>query len=521
MLPSIDAAVYKNVVLGLIFLNYVCDSFAQRQDEIRALFADSDHDYVLGEDADPSEELEERDYYTEVNVFWVPESARWSNLMDCVKLNVGEPLPWGGDFKSVGILIDNALLAIEQDNPPLKKVLDKQYAKLEVKNDKLAEVMDLVNTIPFTHQSLKAKDILGHVYEYFLGKFAAAEGKRGGQFYTPKSIVTLITEMLRPYEGRVYDPACGSGGFFVSSERFVEAHGGRVGNLSIYGQESNPTTWRLASMNMAIRGIEYDFGKEAADTFHNNQHADKRFDYIMANPPFNLGGWGGDKLTEDVRWAYGIPPEANANFAWMQHMIHHLKPQGKMALLLANGSMSSTTNGEGDIRKRIVDADLVECIVALPNQLFTNTQIPACIWFLNKDKENGRGAEALCNRKGEVLFIDARNVGYMVDRVLRDFSVDDIARVATTLERWQMASPEQAYEDEKGFCASVSLEQIVAQDYILTPGRYVGIVEEEGDGILFEEKMASLTATLFAQMEEAQRLDAVIREKLKSLGYEG
>ncbi|WP_097012912.1 class I SAM-dependent DNA methyltransferase [Pseudodesulfovibrio profundus] len=525
LLPSLDAAVYKHVVLGLVFLKYVGDSFVQRQDELKAQFADPDHEYYLDDDLEDEElladELEERDYYTEANVFWVPEKGRWSTLLECVKLNPGSRLPWGAEFKSVGNLLDDAMDAIEKENPVLKNVLTKDFARLQVESSKLAEVMDLINTIPFEHESLKAKDILGHVYEYFLGQFAVAEGKKGGQYYTPKSIVTLIVEMLRPYKGRVYDPACGSGGFFVSSEEFVEAHGGKVGNLSIYGQESNPTTWKLAAMNMAIRGIEFDFGKEPADTFGNDQHSDKRFDYIMANPPFNISGWGANKLADDVRWKYGLPPDGNANFAWMQHMVHHLGPKGKMALLLANGSMSTATNGEADIRQKIVDADLVECIVALPGQLFTNTQIPACIWFLNKDKSNGQNIETLRDRSGEVLFIDARNCGYMIDRVLRDFDREkDILRIAQTLLNWQMGDKaETPYEDEAGFCASVELKDIRKHDYVLTPGRYVGAREEEDDGIPFGEKMAALTSTLFEQLEEGRRLDSVIRENLKKLGF--
>jgi len=525
LLPSLDAAVYKHVVLGLVFLKYVGDSFVQRQDELRVQFTDPDHEYYLDEDADDeeflNEELEERDFYTEANVFWVPVESRWGTLLDCVKLNPGSELPWGKEFKSVGALLDDAMTAIEKANPVLKNVLNKDYTRLQVDSTKLAEVMDLINTIPFEHESLKAKDILGHVYEYFLGEFAAAEGKKGGQYYTPKSIVSLIVEMLRPYKGRVYDPACGSGGFFTSSERFVKAHGGKIGHLSIYGQESNPTTWRLAAMNMAIRGIEFDFGKEPADSFHNNQHEHKRFDYIMTNPPFNISGWGADKLVDDVRWKYGLPPDGNANFAWMQHMIHHLGPKGKMALLLANGSMSSSTNNEGEIRKAIVDADLVECIVSLPGQLFTNTQIPACIWFLNKDKSNGQHIDTLRDRTGEMLFIDARNCGYMLDRVLRDFDKEkDIYRISQTLLRWQMGDKaETPYEDELGFCAAVTVEDIRKHDYILTPGRYVGVPDEEDDGVPFEEKMAVLTAVLFEQMEDGQRLDGVIRENLEAVGF--
>ncbi|ACS80789.1 type I restriction-modification system subunit M [Maridesulfovibrio salexigens] len=522
LLPSLDAAVYKHVVLGLVFLKYVGDSFEQRKYELLKNFTNPDHEYFLEDDEDPMEEIEERDYYVEENVFWVPESGRWVNLMDCAKLNPGEPLPWGDKtFKSVGALIDDAMTAVEKENPVLKNVLNKDYARLEVPDGKLSEVMDLINSIPFEHESLKSKDILGHVYEYFLGEFAAAEGKKGGQYYTPKSIVNLITEMLRPYKGRIYDPACGSGGFFVSSEEFVETHTHRPADLAIYGQESNPTTWRLAAMNMAIRGIEYDFGKEPADTFTNDQHGTMRFDYIMANPPFNLKGWGADSLANDVRWKYGLPPDNNANFAWMQHMIHHLSPKGKMGLLLANGSMSSATSGEGDIRRKIIEDDLVECIVALPGQLFTNTQIPACIWFLNKDKSNGQNIEDLRNRTGEVLFIDARNCGYMLDRVLRDFHPEkDIQRIAHTLLSWQVGEKSAVkYEDVPGFCAAVTLDDIRKHDYVLTPGRYVGAEEIEDNGPPFEEKMGELSTSLYEQMREGERLDKLIRENLAILGF--
>ncbi|MGA7748599.1 MAG: N-6 DNA methylase, partial [Gallionella sp.] len=448
LLPMLDAAVYKHVVLGLIFLKYVSDAFKERREELQAAFADSKNDYYLGPDGAEliEQELEARDYYTEKNVFWVPALARWDFIKDHAKVANGTVLKvkngktFEYKFNGIGRLLDDALEAVEKENAKLKGVLEKDYARKQI-DTALPGLIDLIAEIPFKHHTLKAKDILGHVYEYFLGQFAIAEGKKGGQYYTPKSIVTTIVEMLEPYKGRVYDPCCGSGGFFVSSEKFVEEHGGRIGQLSVYGQESNPTTWRLASMNMAIRGMDFDFGKEPASTYTRDQHPDLRADYIMANPPFNMKEWNAGVKGDDPRWKYGIPPAGNANFAWMQHMIHHLAPNGSMALLLANGSMSSNTNNEGEIRKAIIEADLVECMVALPGQLFTNTQIPACIWFLTRNKSGnpsstgggaGVGARGTRDRKHHTLFIDARNLGYMKDRVLRDFASEDIRKIADT-----------------------------------------------------------------------------------------
>ena len=415
------------------------------------------------------------------------------------------------EFKSIGRLLDDALEAVEKDNPKLKGVLDKSYARWRV-DDALPGLIDAFSDIPFNHGSLKAKDILGHVYEYFLGEFSIAAGKRGGEFYTPKSIVSLIVEMLQPYQGRVYDPCCGSGGFFVQSERFVEEHGGKVGQISIYGQEANPTTWRLASMNMAIRGLDYDFGKEPASTYTRAQHPDLRADFVMANPPFNMKAWKEGVKDDDVRWKYGVPPDGNANFAWLQHMVHHLAPHGSMALLLANGSMSSNTNNEGDIRKAIVEADLVECMVALPGQLFTNTQIPACIWFLTKSKAARNGWQ---DRKGKTLFIDARNLGYMKDRVLRDFKLEDVTRVANTFHAWKRGEA----VDEPGYSKAAALDEIRAHEHVLTPGRYVGAAAQEDDGEPFDQKMARLTATLSDQFAESDRLEAAIRQNLAGLGY--
>lgn len=524
LLPMLDAAVYKHVVLGLIFLKYVSDAFKERRAELEAAFKNPGHDYYLGDDAGDliGEELEARDYYTEKNVFWVPALARWDFIQSHAKVAVGAKLQVKNgktteyEFKGIGRLLDDALEAVEKENPKLKGVLEKDYARKQI-DSALPGLIDLIAEIPFHHGTLKAKDILGHVYEYFLGEFAIAEGKKGGQYYTPKSIVTTIVEMLQPFQGRVYDPCCGSGGFFVQSEKFVEEHGGRVGQLSIYGQESNPTTWRLASMNMAIRGMDYDFGKEPASTYTRDQHPDLRADFIMANPPFNMKEWNAGVKDDDPRWKYGIPPAGNANFAWMQHMIHHLAPQGSMALLLANGSMSSNTNNEGEIRKAIVEADLVECMVALPGQLFTNTQIPACIWFLTRSKAaRGNGVLRWRDRAGETLFIDARNLGYMKDRVLRDFSADDIRKIAGTFHAWKRG---EGYADVPGFCKAAKLDDILKHDHVLTPGRYVGAAEQEADGEPFEEKMALLTAQLDAQFGESARLEKVIRENLARLGY--
>ncbi|MDO8464664.1 MAG: class I SAM-dependent DNA methyltransferase [Gallionella sp.] len=531
LLPMLDAAVYKHVVLGLIFLKYVSDAFKERREELQTAFADPKNDYYLGPDGAElmEQELEARDYYTEKNVFWVPALARWDFIKDHAKVANGTKLKvkngktWEYKFNGIGRLLDDALEAVEKENAKLKGVLEKDYARKQI-DSALPGLIDLIAEIPFKHHTLKAKDILGHVYEYFLGQFAIAEGKKGGQYYTPKSIVTTIVEMLEPYKGRVYDPCCGSGGFFVSSEKFVEEHGGRIGQLSVYGQESNPTTWRLASMNMAIRGMDFDFGKEPASTYTRDMHPDLRADYIMANPPFNMKEWNAGVKDNDPRWKYGIPPAGNANFAWMQHMIYHLAPNGSMALLLANGSMSSNTNNEGEIRKAIIEADLVECMVALPGQLFTNTQIPACIWFLTRNKSKnpspargrGEGVRETRDRKNHTLFIDARNLGYMKDRVLRDFAPEDIRKIADTFHAWKKG---EGYADEAGFCKSAVLNDIRKHDYVLTPGRYVGAVEQEADGEPFEGKMSRLTATLNEQFAENTKLETAIRENLARLGY--
>ncbi|HEE3195718.1 TPA: type I restriction-modification system subunit M [Klebsiella pneumoniae] len=541
---SLDASQYKHAVLGLIFVKYVSDAFTLRQEELKQDFANPDHEYFLDPEGYTAEELEQeiaieleqRDYYKEKNVFWLPTESRWQFLQDNgPRVIGGADLVIDGKTKkitSVGHLIDNALEGIERDNQKLKGVLNKHYASLKIDQAKLNELINLIATIPFNHKSLNSKDILGHIYEYFLGQFALAEGKKGGQFYTPASIVSLIVEMIEPFEGRVYDPAMGSGGFFVQSEKFIERRANQKEidpltqkqRISIYGQEYNYTTWQLAAMNMAIRGLDYDFGKEPASTYTNDQHPDLRADFIMANPPFNMKEWNTGVDDNDPRWVYGTPPSGNANFAWMQHMLYHLAPDGSQALLLANGSMSSTTNNEGEIRAALVENDLVECMVALPGQLFTNTQIPACIWFLTKNKKarTDKSGRKLRDRKGEVLFIDARNLGYMKDRVLRDFSRDDIQKVADLFHAWKTGEEINGvvYEDQAGFCKSVTLEDIKKHDFVLTPGRYVGAVEELDDGVPFAEKMAALTAKLSEHFAESAMLEAEIKKNLAGLGYE-
>lgn len=516
---NLDAAVYKHVVLGLVFLKYISDALAERRRELEQKFKDPSDDYYLDEEELLFQELEVRDYYTEKNVFWVPQIARWDFIRSNAKIAIGTKLKLQNDsideyeFKGIGRFIDDALDAVEKQNPKLKGILEKDYARKQI-DSVLPALIDLISEIPFSHASLGAKDILGHVYEYFLGQFAIAEGKKGGQYYTPKSIVTLIVEMLQPFKGRVYDPCCGSGGFFVQSEKFVEQHGGAIGQLSVYGQESNPTTWRLAAMNMAIRGIDFDFGTEPASTYTKDQHPDLRADFIMANPPFNKPDWKAGVSDEDPRWKYGIPPNGNANFAWLQHMIYHLAPRGSMALLLANGSMSSNTNNEGKIRRALVEADLVEAMVTLPGQLFTNTQIPACIWFLTRSKA---ATDEFKERSSKTLFIDARNIGYMKDRVLRDFTSEDIAKISDTFHAWKKG---QDYEDVAGFCKVATIEDIEKNDFVLTPGRYVGTVEQQDDGEPFEDKMDRLVGQLREQFIESTRLEAEIRKNLSGLGYE-
>ena len=506
MRANMDAAEYKHIVLGLIFLKYISDSFAGRRAELERRFADANDDYYLeSDDAELlAQELEDRDYYKEVNVFWVPEVARWESIRAAAKQ------------VDIGKRIDEALSAIEVENSSLKNILDKRYARAQLPDGKLGELVDLISTIGFGGDANQARDLLGQVYEYFLGQFASAEGKKGGQFYTPASIVKTLVAVLNPHHGKVYDPCCGSGGMFVQSEKFIEAHGGKLGDVSIYGQESNPTTWRLAAMNLAIRGIDFNLGREPADTFIRNQHSDLRADFVLANPPFNISDWWHGSLEGDPRWVYGTPPQGNANYAWLQHMLFHLKSSGRAGIVLANGSMSSSQNGEGDIRKAMVEADVVEVMVALPGQLFFNTQIPACLWFLTKQK---------VARPGEVLFIDARKMGTSISRVQIELFDSEIECIAQTVANWRGVPLDVdgeigEYADVAGFCRSVNLGEIAEHGHVLTPGRYVGTEVVEDDGEAFADKMQNLTSQLTKQMAKGAELDLLIRQKLGGLGYE-
>ena len=514
---NMDAAEYKHVVLGLIFIKYISDAF----EEMRARLIAGKGDY---EGADP----EDADEYKAENVFWVPREARWSHLMASARL------------PTIGKVIDDAMVALERDNPRLKGVLPKDYARPALDKHRLGELIDLIGTITLIAtvtegedaKSHRSVDLLGRVYEYFLTRFASAEGKNGGQFYTPSCIVRTIVEMLAPYKGRVYDPACGSGGMFVQSEKFVLEHGGRIGDLAIYGQESNATTRRLAIMNLAIRGIEADFGVEQADTFRRDLHKDLKAQFVIANPPFNDSDW--HRVDDDVRWQYGVPPKGNANFAWVQHFIHHLAADGYAGFVLANGSMSSNQSGEGDIRKAIIEADLVDCMVALPGQLFYSTQIPVCLWFLTKNKNDGAGKSGFRDRRKQTLFIDARKLGTLIDRVHRELTDADIAKITSTYHAWRgdsvTPSPrlrgegggeELLYADTPGFCKSATTAEIAAHGYVLTPGRYVGAEEVEDDGEPFEEKMTRLVAELNEQFAESAKLEQAIKANLGRVGYGG
>ena len=485
---NMDAAEYKHVVLGLIFLKYISDAFKERHDQLVAEKAQG---------ADP----EDPDEYRADNVFWVPKEARWAHLQSKAK----QP--------TIGKLLDDAMLAIERDNKSLKGVLSKEYARPALDKQRLGELIDLVGTIGLGDAENRSKDILGRVYEYFLGQFASAEGKKGGQFYTPRCVVRVLVEMLAPYKGRVFDPCCGSGGMFVQSEKFVEAHGGRVGDIAVYGQESNHTTWRLAKMNLAIRGIDASLGPEPADSFRRDLHPDLKADYVLANPPFNDSDWGGGQLRDDPRWKFGPPPVGNANFAWVQHFVHHLAPTGIAGFVLANGSMSSNQSGEGEIRKAMVEADLVDCMVALPGQLFYATQIPVCLWFLARAKKNGRFRD----RRRQTLFIDARKMGALIDRIHRDLTPEDIERIAGTYHAWRGDKGAGKYADVPGFCKAATTDEIAGHGFVLTPGRYVGAEDVEDDGEPFEEKMKRLTAKLEEQLKEGARLEKAIRASLRSL----
>jgi type I restriction enzyme M protein len=543
-----DASEYKHVVLGLIFLKYISDSFEELHARLRT---------------EPGADPEDRDEYLAENVFWVPQEARWSFLQGQAK----QP--------GIGKTLDDGMSAIERDNPVLKNILPKEYARPTLDKVRLGELIDLIGGIGLGSQEQKSRDVLGRVYEYFLSQFASVEGKKGGEFYTPQSVVRVLVEMLAPYKGRIFDPCCGSGGMFVQSEKFVQAHGGRLDDISVYGQESNPTTWKLAKMNLAIRGITCDLGKENADSFQHDLHPDLKADFILANPPFNMSDWGGDRLKDDRRWKYGAPPANNANYAWIQHFIHHLAPQGTAGFVLANGSMSSNTSGEGEIRKALIEADLVDCMVALPGQLFFSTQIPVCLWFLTRSKtlkslppegvpspdsqdylqgyparqDNSLPGKPLGSRQGATLFIDARKLGTLTDRVHRDLTEEEIALIAETYRAWKTLKslpPEGVsssdsqdhlqdnlagqpaglpgkplgsgfYEDLPGFCKSATLEEIRAQGYVLTPGRYVGAADLAEDDEPFDEKVARLTRELEEQFVESGKLESVIRANLARL----
>jgi type I restriction enzyme M protein len=493
---NMEPSDYKHVALGLIFLKHISDGFEAKRAELLA-------EYPEG--------AEDPDEYAAENVFWVPKEARWSHL----QANARQP--------SIGKLIDEAMLAIEKRNESLKGVLPKDYGRPALNAVMLGELIDLVSNIALGAERGEARDLLGRVYEYFLGQFAGSEGKRGGEFYTPRSVVRVMVEMIEPYKGRVYDQCCGSGGMFVQSEKFVEEHGGRIGDIAIYGQESNHTTWRLCRMNLAVRGIDADIRWNSEGSFHKDELRDLRADFVLANPPFNISDWGGERLREDARWRYGAPPAGNANFAWVQHIVHHLSPAGVAGVVLANGSMSSTQNGEGDIRRALVEGvdgkpGVVDCMIALPGQLFYSTQIPVCLWFLARDRSNGIARDVkLRDRRNEVLFIDARNLGHMVDRTRKELSDADVVRISGAYHAWRGEGG--AYEDVPGFCKAATLEEIRTHGHVLTPGRYVGAVAVEEDGEQFEAKMTRLVATLREHQRDAARLDDDIAANLRRLGY--
>jgi type I restriction enzyme M protein len=495
---SMDASEYKHVVLGLVFLKYIDDAFTERREKLAAELAEEG---ITGDQA--AELLEDRDEYTAEGVFWVPPKARWEFLQSKAK----QP--------EIGKLIDSAMDAVEAENPSLKGVLPKNYARPSLDVRRLGELVDLIGGLGLGAAEHREKDLLGRVYEYFLGRFASQEGKGGGEFYTPRSVVKLLVEMIEPYQGRVYDPCCGSGGMFVQSERFVEAHGGGRNDIAVYGQELNDTTWRLAKMNLAIRGIEANLGPRWGDSFHEDLHPDLKADFILANPPFNVSDWGGELLRDDPRWRYGTPPAGNANFAWLQHMAYHLSPKGVAGVVLANGSLSSQQAGEGEIRRKMVEDDLVECIVALPGQLFYSTQIPVSLWFLNRNKRNGSARGNWRDRRGEVLFIDARKLGTMVDRTHRELTDEDIERIASTYHAWRGEPGMGDYQDVPGFCASATINQIAEHRFVLTPGRYVGSEEAEDDGEPIAEKIARLKRELFEAFAESDRLQERVKRALE------
>lgn len=501
MRGNLESSEYKHVVLGLVFLKFISDAFSQRHAFLQTATADSDSEYYIADATRRHLVSESRDEYTSEAVFWVPEEARWPFLQAKAK----QP--------DIGVLIDSAMDAIERDNRSLKGVLPKTYARADIDKRLLGELVDLIGSIGFTDVDHGSDDVLGRVYEYFLGEFAKAEGQKAGAFYTPRSVVRLLVEMLEPFRGQVYDPCCGSGGMFVQSAQFVAAHGGHRDDVSIYGQESTATTWRLGRMNLAIRGIDANLGDHAADSFHRDLHPDLRADYVLANPPFNLDDWYSASLNDDPRWKYGLPPQGNGNFAWVQHFLFHLKPSGSAGFVLANGSLSSKSGGEGDIRRGLIEANLVDCIVAMPEKLFLNTGIPVCLWFVAKDRSGGN----LRDRRGQLLFIDARKLGRMESRTLRVLDEPDIARVADTYHAWRGESSRDAYVDVAGFCHSASIEEVKEQDFVLTPGRYVGAADLEPDAEPVAARLARLQMDLLAEFDESDRLQAVIRDGLAGL----
>jgi type I restriction enzyme M protein len=496
---SMDSSEYKHVVLGLVFLKYVDDAFGERRAQ---LAADLEADGITGDQAE--ELLESRDEYTAEGVFWVPPESRWEYL----QANAKQP--------EIGKLIDGAMDAVEVENPTLRGVLPKNFARPSLDVRRLGELVDLIAGLGLGSAEHREKDLLGRVYEYFLGKFASQEGKGGGEFYTPRSVVKLLVEMIEPYKGRVYDPCFGSGGMFVQSENFVEAHGGQRNDIAVYGEELNDTTWRLGKMNLAIRGIEADLGPRWGDTFHDDLHPDLKADFILANPPFNISDWGGDQLRDDPRWKFGTPPPANANFAWLQHMASKLAPQGVAGIVLANGSLSSQQSGEGEIRSQMIEGDLVECIVGLPGQLFYTTPIPVSLWLLNRDKTSG-GSRSWRERRGEVLFIDARKLGQLVDRTHRELFPDDMAKIADVYHSWRGEPGLPKYDNIPAFCASVTTSQIAEHHFVLTPGRYVGTEDIEDDGEPTNDKIARLKAELIEAFEESHQLEVTIRKFLEGL----
>ncbi len=486
MRNNMDPAEYKHVILGLIFLKYISDSFEELYQKLKT---------------DSESDPEDKDEYLAENVFWVPQEARWNYLQD----NAKKP--------GIGTLVDGAMVAIEKENPTLRGVLPKIYARPDLDKTRLGEIIDLMSSLGLGDNESKAKDLLGRVYEYFIGRFASAEGKGGGEFFTPRSVVKLLVGMIEPYKGRIYDPCCGSGGMFVQSEKFVEANDGRKGDIAVYGQELNPTTWRLCKMNLAIRGIEGNIGSQHADSFHNDQHKDLKADFILANPPFNISDWGGERLRDDVRWQYGVPPTGNANYAWIQHMVYHLAPTGIAGFVMANGSLSSNTSGEGEIRKNLIEKGLVDCIVAMPSQLFYTTQIPACLWFVSRDRYDHK----FRNRHDEILFIDARKMGAMVSRKNREFAAEDLNKITGTYHNWRNVNGK--YQDVKGFCKAAKITEVEKAGFVLTPGRYVGSEIVEEDDEVFGEKMKRLTTELSSQFKESKELEERIKKNLDSIGF--